>query len=185
MSLEHAILGFLSYSPFTGYDLKKFFDQSVHHFWSADQSQIYRTLSRLSEESLVEMTVVEQRDRPDRKLFSITDKGRKALRDWLAVPFQGGEARNPVLLKTFFSAKCTDEEVLVQFKDASRQIKAMLAEYEMVPEIIEVFKSLVNSDREVFFWKLTLEWGVMTTKANLDWAESIITRIENNQIPQE
>jgi PadR family transcriptional regulator AphA len=57
MSLDHAILGFLSYSPFTGYDLKKFFDQSVRHFWLADQSQIYRTLSRLNEESMTALTV--------------------------------------------------------------------------------------------------------------------------------
>ena len=185
MSLDHAILGFLSYSPFTGYDLKKFFDQSVRHFWTADQSQIYRTLARLSEEGMVEMTVVEQHDRPDRKLYSITEEGRNVLREWLAGPFQGGEARNPVLLKTFFSAKCTDQEVLDQFEDAARQIKGMMAAYEMVPEIIEVFKSLVNSEREVYFWKLTLEWGVMTARTNLEWVESIITRIKNNQIPQE
>ena len=45
MSLDHAILGFLNYKPLSGYDLKKVFDSSVRHFWYADQSQIYRTLS--------------------------------------------------------------------------------------------------------------------------------------------
>ena len=49
MSLEFAILGFLSYHPSTGYDLKKMFDVSIRHFWPADQSQIYRTLARLTE----------------------------------------------------------------------------------------------------------------------------------------
>jgi hypothetical protein len=44
MSLEFAILGFLNYQPYSGYDLKKIFDTSVRHFWPADQSQIYRTL---------------------------------------------------------------------------------------------------------------------------------------------
>ena len=65
MSLEHAILGFLNYRPFSGYDLKKIFDTSVRHFWPADQSQIYRTLSRLEENGFAEMEVVEQEDRPD------------------------------------------------------------------------------------------------------------------------
>ena len=36
MSLKHAILGFLSLQPMTGYDLKKAFDQSVRHFWPAN-----------------------------------------------------------------------------------------------------------------------------------------------------
>jgi PadR family transcriptional regulator AphA len=73
MSLEHAILGFLNYGPSSGYDLKKVFDVSVQHFWPADQSQIYRTLSRLEDEGWAEMELVEQEDRPDRKVYHITE----------------------------------------------------------------------------------------------------------------
>ena len=54
MSLEHAILGFLQYKPMSGYDLKKIFDTSVRHFWPADQSQIYRTLTRLADKGWAE-----------------------------------------------------------------------------------------------------------------------------------
>ena len=43
MSLEYVILGFLEVGPKTGYDLKKRFDRTVHGFWPADQSRIYRT----------------------------------------------------------------------------------------------------------------------------------------------
>jgi len=64
MSLEYAILGFLNYHPYTGYDLKKIFDTSVNHFWHADQSQIYRTLARLTEQGHVQMEKVPQEDRP-------------------------------------------------------------------------------------------------------------------------
>ena len=44
MSLKHAVLGFLSIAPMTGYDLRKHMEESVAHFWPADQAQIYRTL---------------------------------------------------------------------------------------------------------------------------------------------
>ena len=60
MSLDHAILGFLNYHPYTGYDLKKIFDSSVQHFWPADQSQIYRTLNRLTEQGFAKMEKVSQ-----------------------------------------------------------------------------------------------------------------------------
>ncbi len=66
MSLEHSILGFLNYRPYSGYDLKKIFDTSVRHFWPADQSQIYRTLNRLTENGWVEMEKIEQDNRPAR-----------------------------------------------------------------------------------------------------------------------
>jgi len=77
MSLEFAILGFLHYHPYSGYDLKKAFDASVRHFWPADQSQIYRTLGRLTEQGLAEMEVIEQTERPDRKVYHITQAGVK------------------------------------------------------------------------------------------------------------
>ena len=51
MSLKHALLGFLSYAPMTGYDLKRYFDQSIHHFWNANLSQIYPRLMKVAQAS--------------------------------------------------------------------------------------------------------------------------------------
>ena len=86
MSLDHAILGFLNYHPYSGYDLKKIFDTSVQHFWSADQSQIYRTLNRLTKQGFAEMEKIPQDDRPDRKVYHITEAGRSELLQWLSGP---------------------------------------------------------------------------------------------------
>ena len=72
MSLDYAILGFLNYRPLSGYDLKKMFDTSVQHFWTADQSQIYRILARLAKQKWVQVEVIEQTSRPDRKIYHIT-----------------------------------------------------------------------------------------------------------------
>lgn len=185
MSLDFAILGFVSYLPLTGYELKKIFDKSVRHFWTADQSQIYRTLAQLTAEGLVEMQVVEQEDRPDRKVYSITPRGREALQDWVVGPFSGGEPRNAILLNTFFMGKCSDEQVLAKFEDAARLIRGLLAAYEAAPKTIDEFSEQIHSRREAFFWTLTLEWGIKTGRANLEWVESVIERLKNNQVPQE
>ena len=69
MSLKHAILGLLTVTPMTGYDLKhRAFDVAIAHFWKADQSQIYRTLNRLSEAGWVQSEIEAQDERPDRKV---------------------------------------------------------------------------------------------------------------------
>ena len=70
----------------TGYELKKFFDTSVAHFWNAELSQIYPALKAMESEGLVEMKVEVQDDRPNRKVYSITDSGRRELLEWLAKP---------------------------------------------------------------------------------------------------
>jgi PadR family transcriptional regulator AphA len=185
MSLDYAILGFLNYHPYTGYDLKKIFDTSVRHFWSADQSQIYRTLARLAAQGLVEMHVIEQADRPDRKQYHITDQGRQELFHWLAGPPPMGEARSAPLVQVFFAGQLTDEEILAKFEGFAAIMRAMLAQYDQVNEQAQPFIRDIDSPRETFFWMLTLENGMRNMRANLEWAESVIERVKTGQIPQQ
>jgi len=185
MSLEFALLGFLSYHPKTGYDLKKIFDTSIRHFWPADQSQIYRILARLTSQGLAEMEKIPQEDRPDRKVYHITPDGRAALRKWLAGPPPLDEPRSAPLIQVFFAGQLSDEEVLAKFEGFAAMMRAILAGYDAVPGQIEPYQEEVESPREHFFWLLTLENGVRSMRANLEWAESVIERIKNGQVPQE
>jgi PadR family transcriptional regulator, regulatory protein AphA len=183
MSLEHAILGFLQYKPFSGYDLKKVFDTSVRHFWPADQSQIYRTLNRLAEQGMVEQEIIEQSDRPDRKVYHITPAGREELHRWLMGPFPAEEARSAPLVQVFFSGQLTDEEILAKFEQAANMMRGVLSRYDQVPGRVNEYIEQVNAPRETFFWLLTLELGIKTMQANLEWAESVIDRIRSRQLP--
>jgi DNA-binding PadR family transcriptional regulator len=183
MSLEYAILGFLNYHPYSGYDLKKIFDDSVWHFWPADQSQIYRTLARLTKEGFVEMEKVVQEDRPDRKIYHITSNGQAELLKWLAGPTPLGESRSASLIQVFFAGQLSDEEILAKFEAFADMMRASLTGYNEIPAQIEAYQEEINSPRENFFWMLTLENGIQGMRANLEWAESVINRIKNGQVP--
>ena len=183
MSLDYAILGFLNYHPYSGYDLKKIFDVSVRHFWPADQSQIYRTLTRLAEQGFAEIEVVPQEDRPDRKVYHITESGRAELVRWLAGPSPMEEVRSPSLVQVFFLAQLSDQEVLAKFEDLAATLRGVLARYEAVPQVVEPFRREINSPRDYFFWMLTLEQGLGAARSALEWAESVIARIRSGQVP--
>ncbi len=183
MSLEYAILGFLSYQPFTGYDLKKIFDSSVKHFWSADQSQIYRTLGKLTEAGMADVERIEQVDRPDRKVYHITPAGRRAFQEWLRGPFPMQEAKSGPLVQVFFAGQMSEEELLVKFQTAAEIFRTILQRYEQVPFQIGEILQTVPSPREHYFWMLTLDLGLRTMRAQLEWAESIISAIQNGKIP--
>jgi DNA-binding PadR family transcriptional regulator len=184
MSLDYAILGFLNYHPYSGYDLKKIFDTSVRHFWPADQSQIYRTLARLANQGLLEVEKVPQEDRPDRKVYHITPAGRTALSEWLTGFPPIEEPRSASLIQVFFAGQLTDEQILAKFEVFAGIMQTILSQYEQVPGQIEPFQQEITSPREHFFWLLTLENGIGAMRANLAWAESIIERIKNGQVPQ-
>jgi DNA-binding PadR family transcriptional regulator len=184
MSLEHAILGFLQYRPFSGYDLKKVFDTSVQHFWPADQSQIYRTLARMADQGWVEVEVVRGEDRPDRKVYRITEAGREELRCWLATPLPLEPHRSADLIKVFFSGQLSDEEVLAIFEDEAARTREVLERFGAVPELARQYVEAYGDDREHFFWFLTLEAGQRNAEAHLAWLESVIERIKARRVPQ-
>ncbi len=184
MSLEYAILGFLNYHPYSGYDLKKIFDNSVRHFWPADQSQIYRTLSRLTEQGYARMEKIPQEDRPDRKVYHITEAGRADLLKWLAGPPPLGEPRSASLIQVFFAGQLSDQEILAKFEEVAAILRMVLAQYDQIPAALGPYQQEIDSPREHFFWMLTLENGIRSMRASLEWAESVIDRIKSGQVPE-
>jgi len=185
VSLEYAILGFLNDRPYSGYDLKKMFDSSIRHFWQADQSQIYRTLSRMMEKGWTEIEVIRQKSRPDRKEYQITIAGKEELLRWLTTPLPQEAQRSADMIQVFFAGKLSDKEALKIFERAADNMRAGLAHYAKIPREIEAYSQFTNSPRDFFFWMLTLDVGVHTLQSNLDFIENLILRIHDGAIPQE
>jgi len=183
MSLEYAILGFLSYRPLSGYDLKKVFDNSVRHFWPADQSQIYRTLARLAEQAYVEQESYRGVDRPDRKEYRITPAGREALRAWLLSPLPSQDSRIAELIQVFFAGQLSDAQVVALFERLAAGARATLAVYDQIPQPADADAQAAGLQRERFFWQLTLEYGIMSARRDLAWLESVIARIHAGDLP--
>lgn len=178
MSLKHAILGFLSFVPLSGYDLKKAFDRSVRHFWPANQSQIYRTLAELSDDDLVEKEVIEREERLDMKIYSITPAGRAELQRWLSTPLPEQDDREPFLIQVYFSGVLDDAQVLDLMRHKLHETEERLAVYEAVHRASLETPSRVADPRAVFFSLLTLEAGYQTNQAIAAWLRSAIERIE-------
>ncbi|QPC82250.1 PadR family transcriptional regulator [Phototrophicus methaneseepsis] len=169
MSLPHAILGLLDIAPMTGYDLKhQAFDSTVAHFWQADQAQIYRTLSKLADDGLVTSEVEVQEERPNRKVYHITEAGRAALRDWLHTEQPLAVHREPFLVQMFFADQLDDEIILAQIARQREAHEANIARYEDIPM---PGLNETGLDRRRTFWRLTLEMGLAMEQMYLDWLD--------------
>ncbi|MFO7679058.1 MAG: PadR family transcriptional regulator [Chloroflexota bacterium] len=182
MSLKHAILGFLEIKPLSGYDLKKAFAGSVQHFWPADQAQIYRTLSQLGEAEMVSVELVPQEDRPDRKVYHITDNGRSELQSWLTTTLPPISEREPQLVRIFFGGFIDDAALLPCLTEAIAQEQADLsAMHTILNSAQQQIERLTNpAERRIgFFQMLTIERAILHHQAQIDWLESIVTRLQN------
>ena len=129
------------------------------------------------------MEVVEQTERPDRKVYHITPAGREALRHWLASPMPQQETRSAALIQVFFAGQLSDEEILAKFEAAAQATRAVLDVYQQVPQDIEEYVTTIGSPREEFFWMLTLELGIRSMQTQLEWMESVMQRIRNKEHP--
>lgn len=89
MSVKFGLLGILARQSQHGYELKRSFEQVTGGFWRLNPGQIYQSLEALAAEGLVSYTVQPLDAAPDRKVYAVTESGRRALDEWLA----SGEAR--------------------------------------------------------------------------------------------
>jgi PadR family transcriptional regulator AphA len=86
----------------TGYDLYKSFRSSVGYVWHAPDSQIYPELRKMEREGLIAGTEIPWGTRGTKKLYTITDVGVMAFRDWMNTTLEYSRERDPVHLKAAY-----------------------------------------------------------------------------------
>lgn len=98
----YTVLGCLTIEPMSGYDIKRYLERSVVHFWSESYGQIYPALRELENaELVVGREEPGERGRP-RRVYRITDAGREELCRWLEKPAEPVTPRYEHSLKLFF-----------------------------------------------------------------------------------
>jgi PadR family transcriptional regulator AphA len=179
MSLKHAILGFLSFQPMSGYDLKKAFDKSVRHFWPANQSQIYRTLAELEGQGFIEKEIIHREERLDLKIYSVTGSGHRELRHWLSTPLPPQDYREPFLIQIYFAGKLPDDEIDHLLQHEIQAIKERLAIYQSIYKLnLEKIKESADP-RASFLSISTLEYGILNNRSALEWLTSVAKRVKS------
>lgn len=178
MPLQHAILAFLDLSPKSGYDLKKHFDASVGHFWSATQSHIYKALDTLEQAQWVTADFIAQEGKPNRKEYHITADGRAELRRWLAAPLPLQPVREAWLIQIFFAHHLSNEEIIALLEARRAEMVGRLAGYQA-----EAQNSLWHSqdvpERLCQLWDVTLDYGLSHYQSEIAWLERVIGRLRD------
>ena len=188
MPLSHAILGFLEYQPMSGYDLKKIFDQSITHFWSATQSHIYKALETLEKEGFVESEVIQGEGKPNRKQYQITDEGRGELRRWVSTPLPLEVTREAWLIQIFFAHGITNEDIVHLFEKRIEAIQEYLKQCQVAQAHIDENSRQVGIKRLSELWQLTLDYGTDYYENEIAWLEKTLPRVRKlsmMEIPKE
>ncbi len=181
MSLKHALLGILSFEPMTGYEVKQFFDSSVQHFWNAELSQIYPTLKALEESGFVDMRVEVQQNRPNRKIYAITDEGRAELQRWARDAQPPADVRDPFLIKIFFGTEVPVEDTIILLRrQMEEQQKLLLFSETVLRDKITQGVKHWHSARHGMYWSLTLDLACAYRRTYIAWCEQAMRTLEES-----
>jgi DNA-binding PadR family transcriptional regulator len=171
---ELAVLGLIAWSgEASGYELHRRAAHSVGFIWAPARSQLYAVLKRLAAAGLVTGRDVVQADRPDKRLFALTEAGTAALRAWLnrVDPIEP-EDRDGVLLKVFFAAFADPGATEAQLLDYRRRAQARLETFLEIEAAFPPEPDLAARSR-----LQTLRLGLALTRAGLEWADETVAAL--------
>lgn len=178
MSLKHAILGYLSWKPLSGYDLKKIFQDSAFMHWSGNNNQIYRTLLQLSEEKAIESEMEHRESAPSRKIYTITECGRNLLADWVKnnrpeVP----EYKNEILVQLAWAGESKVEDLDGLLLEYGEAIQTQIVMHQEKKRRAAYFPD--RNELEDYLWNKISDNMIATYEKELEWVNEIRTDLKS------
>ncbi|KGN36327.1 PadR family transcriptional regulator [Knoellia subterranea] len=178
-SLGFALLGLLARKPSTGYELARRMERPVGYFWSANHSQIYPELARLEDRGFVRHTVIEGAGPRPTKRYAVSARGRKALREWVVAELEPQPVRDLETLRLWNIWLVDRQAALDLVAQVRRGHEDRLTAYEQELADLEGDPEAVDPTHPKFASVLTLEGGVLTRRAALEWCDRMRQRLES------
>jgi DNA-binding PadR family transcriptional regulator len=172
MSIDYAILGLLSWKPFSGYDLKKIIAESEVYYWSGNNNQIYKSLVALHKEQLVTQEVRVQESLPAKKLYTITEQGRAALRDWVRSIPALPEIRSTFLIQLAWADALSGDELDALLALYEEEIAVQLRMQD-VRASFRVPEAPGRTPRECYLWEQITGHQASYYRRELEWVRSL------------
>jgi PadR family transcriptional regulator, regulatory protein AphA len=177
MSIKHALLGFLSWRPFTGYELKKMIAGSESLYWSGNNNQIYTTLVQIHQEGLVSDEVQAQEHGPSRKVYTITEKGRAELRAWVLTAPELPQLRNTFLIQLAWADQLQPaelDELLGKYEYEVEMRLLMCQEQERRGSL-----NPARTERETYLWNMVAQNYIGYYESELAWVRKLRQGVAN------
>ena len=172
---KFVILGLLTIEPMSGYDIKKMIGETIGHFWSESNGQLYPALSQLVNDRLIVLEEKQKKGKKESHLYAITDLGREALETWLGEDIEGKNIqRDEELLKLFFGKNASPSTTVQLLQKREKRVKEKLDQFLLIQKELA---TLTTSPHHLY-WSLSLKNGIYRAQAELRWCQESIQAIK-------
>lgn len=167
-TVSYTILGLLGIREHTPYELARQVDR-LAVFWTSATSVVYEEPKHLVAHGLATART-EATGRRTRTVYAITEDGRAALADWLAVPVDGGpQVQFEALLRVLFADAGTTQQVLAAITAIRLWAEATKANGEAISA--DYLDGDPPYPARAHIVSLTMGYQMSFVRAVLDWAD--------------
>lgn len=172
---SYAVLAQVALRPWSTYDLAR---QRVRYFryvWPRAESAIYREAKRLAAMGLIEARREYVGKRP-RTVYSITEAGQEALREWLATPVSPFAMDFEAMIRLFIAPLGTKEQIVAALEQVRSDAQDMLRFGGAVKQ--EFLEGRAALQDQAYIRALAVDFFVSLLRTVDGWAERTLAEIE-------
>jgi DNA-binding PadR family transcriptional regulator len=180
ISIKYVVLGYLSWKPMTGYDIKKIIADSETLPWTANNNQIYHALVELHKDGWVTKTIEDQVGAPDRHVYTITDAGRQALGEWVKSEPEPPQIKKPFLNQLLWadslSAQELDEILEAYLNTVGEKLFFLRVQADEKPNMPE------RTPREKYLWDMIHKNWIDQFELELSWIRQMRQELQEMEV---
>ena len=173
---SYAVLAQVAVHPWSTYELVR---QRVRYFryvWPRAESAIYREVKRLSSMGFLDGRV-EHVGKRARTVYSITEKGREALREWLATPVSPFAMDFEAMIRLFVAPLGTKEQIVGTLQQVRDDVREMLRFGGAVKQ--EFLDGMAVTQDQAYIRALAQDFFISLLNTVGEWTERTLAEIES------
>lgn len=174
-TFEYALLGLISMSPMTGYDVHKVFAMTPFAHFSSSPGSIYPALHRLARKGLLEAILDKTKEARPRRVYKLTAIGEEAFEAWLHQPVTRGElirgSGAPILRFALAKDRLPREQILAYLETYRKVVAAYIDELSSYADQVAM--------PDMLHYRLALNHGIRRFQSELEWCGSAAAKIKS------
>ncbi|WP_158602443.1 PadR family transcriptional regulator [Cohnella endophytica] len=170
MNSQDVILGMLMKRSLSGYEIKQIYEDIFAYFYSSSYGTIYPMLQRMEKEEWITKETVLQEGKPNKNVFTITEKGRAQFNAYLHSPVESDAVKSDFLMRLYFGGYAGNDIVMTWLREAEastqKQVEGLLEKYSLYKD--EMHPAQV----------ICIEIGIKELSAKLETVREGLVRME-------
>ena len=174
VSIRHFILGLLTRQPMSGYDIKRFLKSLSWLIDSPSFGSLYPALHALLADDLATVEIISRQDKPPRKIYTITEKGRKVVQEWKDRPVAPGDSLKAFVLRVILASNLSPAGLVAHLEQRHAQVAAHHLALEQTAQKMD--------DRGDLGERLALDYGLAVAAAELAWLDRTLAQLSERPL---